>query len=209
MGAADFMSGQLFIVAAPSGAGKTSLVKALTGAMSGIQVSVSYCTRAMRSGEQEGVDYHFVDQATFQNMVEAEEFLEYAHVFDRSYGTSRAKVVELLSQGIDVILEIDWQGARQVRELVDGVVSIFVLPPSRDALQERLQGRGQDSDEIIARRMKDAVSEMLHYDEFDYVIINNDFDEALQELSSVVVASRVACVSAKKKHAKLINDLLV
>lgn len=202
------MSGQLFIVAAPSGAGKTSLVKALIDAMADICVSVSYCTRAMRPGEQDGVDYHFVDQATFQIMAEGGEFLEYAHVFDRSYGTSRAKVVELLKQDIDVILEIDWQGARQVRQLVDEVVSVFILPPSKAALEERLKGRGQDSEEVIERRMQDAVSEMQHYDEFDYVIINNDFDEALQELKAVIVASRAACASTKKKHAKLINDLL-
>lgn len=203
------MSGKLFVVAAPSGAGKTSLVKELTRSMADIQVSVSYCTRAKRPGEQDGVDYHFVDQATFQVMVEAGEFLEYAHVFDRSYGTSRAKVVELLKQGVDVILEIDWQGARQVRQLVDGVISIFILPPSKTALEERLKGRGQDSEEIIARRMKDAVNEMVHYDEFDYVVVNNDFEEALQELRSIVVASRVTCLSTQKKHAKLINDLLV
>jgi len=202
------MSGQLFVVAAPSGAGKTSLVKALIASMGNIQVSVSYCTRAMRPGEQDGEDYHFVDQGSFKEMVEAGEFLEHAHVFDRSYGTGRAKVLEQLMQGIDVILEIDWQGARQVRDLMDGVISVFVLPPSKEALEERLRGRGQDSDEIIQRRLRDAEADMAHYDEFAYVIVNNDFDVALQELRSVVMAARVARSVMQEKHAKLLGELL-
>lgn len=202
------MSGQLFIVAAPSGAGKTSLVKAVVQSMPDIQVSVSYCTRAMRPGEQNGVDYFFVDQATFQRMVEAGEFLEHAHVFDRSYGTSRAKVLELLNRDIDVILEIDWQGARQVRALMPDALGIFILPPSKAALEARLRGRGQDGEETIARRMQAAVSEMVHYDEFDYVIVNEDFDLALQELRSAIVAARLRRSTVQKRYARLINELL-
>ncbi len=202
------MSGQLFVVAAPSGAGKTSLVKALIASMDDIQVSVSYCTRAMRPGERDGVDYHFIDQATFKAMADAGEFLEHAHVFDRSYATGRAKVLEQLVQGVDVILEIDWQGARQVRALMDNVINIFVLPPSKEALEERLRARGQDSDEVIRRRMNDAVNEMTHYDEFDYVIVNSDFNKALHELRSIVIAARLTCPVVKEKHAKLLDELL-
>ena len=202
------MSGRLFVVAAPSGAGKTSLVKALLDELDDIQVSVSYCTRAMRPGEQDGVDYHFIDQDTFDAMVKADEFLEYAQVFGRSYGTGRAKVLQQLNQGVDIILEIDWQGARQIRSLVDDVVSVFILPPSRSTLEERLRGRGQDSEEVIARRMQEAVSEMTHYDEFDYVLINNDFNQALQELKCVVVAARHGCKAMKAKHLDLISELL-
>lgn len=199
-------NGTLFIVAAPSGAGKTSLVRALLHKLSGIRVSVSYTTRAPRPREQDGVDYHFVSPDDFRAMVADDAFLEHATVFDRSYGTGRLWVEEQLKAGTDVILEIDWQGARQVRSAFAGTVGVFILPPSRDELERRLRARGQDGDEVIARRMRDAVSEMSHYDEFDYLIVNNDFDEALAELAAVVMAQRLR--KDKRDIGVLIGDLL-
>ncbi|MGD8742517.1 MAG: guanylate kinase [Granulosicoccaceae bacterium] len=184
------MSATLYIVAAPSGAGKTSLVKALLEVDPHVVVSVSHTTRAMRPGEQDGVDYNFVDVAQFEALVAEHRFLEYAKVFDNYYGTSRDWVETTLAAGKDVILEIDWQGARIVRQAFAEAVGIFILPPSRLALEERLRGRGQDSDEIIARRMQDAKGEISHYDEFDYVVINDIFDEALLDLRAIVTARR-------------------
>ena len=183
-------SGQLYIFSAPSGAGKTSLVEALLKSTSGIAVSVSHTTRAMRPGEKDGVHYHFIDTAEFEKMVEAGAFLEDAKVFDNYYGTSQQAVEAQLRKGQDVILEIDWQGAQQVRKLMPYAISVFILPPSRDALEQRLNARGQDSAEIIARRMRDATSDMAHYVEFDYLIINDDFDEAVEQLRSIVLAQR-------------------
>lgn len=199
-------NGTLFIVAAPSGAGKTSLVKALLQRMEDIRVSVSYTTRAPRPREQDGIDYHFVSPDRFGAMVAEGAFLEHATVFDRSYGTGRDWVMRQLAAGTDVILEIDWQGARQVRTAFPGNVGVFILPPSRDELERRLRARGQDGDDIIQRRMRDAQSEMSHYDEFDYVIINEDFDRALSELMAVVVAQRLR--REKRDITTLINDLL-
>jgi guanylate kinase len=184
------MSATLYIVAAPSGAGKTSLVKALLEVDPHVVVSVSHTTRAMRPGEQDGVDYNFVDVAQFEALVAEHRFLEYAKVFDNYYGTSRDWVETTLAAGKDVILEIDWQGARIVRQAFAEAVGIFILPPSRQALEERLRGRGQDSDEIIARRMQDAKGEISHYDEFDYVVINDVFDDALFDLRAIVAARR-------------------
>lgn len=204
----DSADGILYIVSAPSGAGKTSLVKALLQSTGWLQVSVSHTTRKMRPGEVDGKDYHFVDVETFQSMVRDSAFLEHAQVFDNFYGTSRAAALDLLRQGIDVILEIDWQGARQVRGLIPGAVSIFVLPPSREALEQRLRGRGQDGEEIIARRMRDAVSEMSHYGEFDYLVINDDFDTALTELRSIVTANRLRGPRQQAVHAELLRGLL-
>lgn len=203
------MHGKLFIIAAPSGAGKTSLVKALLQSLENIEVSVSYCTRAMRPGEQEGVDYHFVSPETFESMAAQGAFLEHARVFDRCYGTSRDWVVERLKQGVDIILEIDWQGARQVREAFDRVVSIFILPPSRETLAERLQARGQDDADTIERRMRDAITEMSHYGEFDYLVVNEDFSVALQEVGSIIRASRLTTETASIRHQTLIRKLLV
>lgn len=202
------MSATLYIVAAPSGAGKTSLVKALVERDSQIMVSVSNTTRAPREGEVDGKDYNFTGVDEFKQMVEAGLFLEHAQVFDNFYGTSREWVEQRLAEGIDVILEIDWQGARQVREAFDGAVGIFILPPSRQALEQRLRGRGQDSDEIIARRMQDAISEISHYDEFDYLIINDDFDTALDELACVILARRQRMEVQKSAHKAMIEDLL-
>lgn len=181
----------LYIVSAPSGAGKTSLLKALVATDQGIQVSVSHTTRVMRAGEENGVDYHFVDQQTFSAMVERGAFLEHAQVFDNFYGTSEAAIREQMEQGLDVVLEIDWQGAQQVRRRFEDAVSIFILPPTPEALRQRLNGRGQDSDEVIERRMRDARNEMSHYAEYDYLIVNDLFDQALEQLRAVVTAERL------------------
>lgn len=204
--------GNLYIVSAPSGGGKTSLTRALLPklAESGIPaaISVSYTTRAPRPGEQEGVHYHFVDDATFRRMAEAGEFLEHAQVFDRRYGTGRARTEELLAAGTDMILDIDWQGARQVKSLVPRAVGIFILPPSREELERRLRGRGQDSDEVIARRMAQAREEMEHYLEYDYLLINEDFDRALAELTAVFRAGRVQRPGQAVRYKSLIQKLL-
>jgi guanylate kinase len=202
------MSGTLYIFSAPSGAGKTSLVKALLEQTSSIEVSVSHTTRSPRPGEENGRHYHFTDAASFEKMVEDSAFLEHARVFDNYYGTARASVDAPLQQGQDVILEIDWQGAEQIRHLYPEAVSVFILPPSKSALRERLQGRGQDPEEIIERRMRDAVSEMSHYAEFDYLIINDDFDVALQELRSIVIAQRLRLVRQATQQRALLQDLL-
>jgi len=183
-------SGQLYIFSAPSGAGKTSLVEALLESTDGIGVSVSHTTRDMRSGEEDGVHYHFIDKLEFEKMVDTGTFLEHAKVFDNYYGTSQKALEDRLSQGEDVILEIDWQGAQQVRKLMPYAISVFILPPSRKALEQRLNSRGQDSADVIARRMQDATSDMAHYVEFDYVIINNEFEVATQQLRAIVLAQR-------------------
>ena len=167
--------GKLFVISAPSGAGKTSLVKALIESTSNVVVSISHTTREMRPGEVDGEDYLFTQYDKFLHMVKNDEFLEYAKVFDHFYGTSQASVEQLLDEGQNVILEIDWQGAEQVRARMPGTQSIFILPPSKAELEARLQGRGQDSQEVINRRMLDAESEMSHYDEFDFIVLNDDF----------------------------------
>ncbi len=200
--------GILYIISAPSGAGKTSLVKQLTANTSQIIVCVSHTTRAMRDGEKDAVDYHFVKQNVFLQMVGDGDFLEHAKVFDNYYGTSQQHVEQQLQQGYDVILEIDWQGARQVCKQFADAKSVFILPPSADALKERLQNRGQDNEEIITRRMKDAVSEMSHYAEFDYIIVNDDFDVALQELSSIFKANQLTQLQQAQKLEKLLTELL-
>ncbi|HKJ71501.1 MAG TPA: guanylate kinase [Gammaproteobacteria bacterium] len=183
-------TGLLLILSAPSGAGKTSLYRALLERTDGVVASVSHTTRPPRPGESDGVDYHFVAPDEFERLVEEGAFLEHARVFDRSYGTSRAAVERERAAGNDVVLEIDWQGARQIRERVADAVSVFILPPSREALRERLVGRGQDDAEVIERRMRDAEAEISHYGEYDYVIINDDFEEALASLAGVVRAER-------------------
>jgi guanylate kinase len=178
--------GSLFVIAAPSGAGKTSLIAALLEKTNTIQLSISHTTRAARPGEQDGVHYHFTAIDKFQEMIKNNDFLEYAQVFDNFYGTSRHSLEEQLATGNDVILEIDWQGARQVKKVISDSVGIFIMPPSKQALKDRLTGRATDSDEVIARRMSDAVSEMSHYHEFDYLLINDDFEQALSELQVVI-----------------------
>lgn len=200
--------GTLFIIAAPSGAGKSSLVRALLDSTDNINVSVSHTTRAPRPGEEDGVDYHFVDVETFNDMIGQDAFLEHAQVFDHFYGTAEASVREKLESGSDEILEIDWQGARQVRLRMSGTVSIYILPPSKAALRERLTGRGQDDETTINRRMHDAVSEMSHYHEFDYVVVNDDFDEALADIKTIIISQRLHVRHQQHHLEGLIKELL-
>ncbi len=182
--------GNLFVVSAPSGAGKSSLLKALRELQPELQVAVSHTTRPPRPGDQDGVHYHFVDKDTFSSMVESGAFIEHAQVFDKFYGTSEQAVREPLGAGHDLILEIDWQGARQVRQRFPEAYGIFILPPSVEALRERLSGRGQDSEEVIERRMRDAESEISHYPEYDYLLVNDDFDEAVDGLRAIMLSQR-------------------
>ncbi len=200
--------GTLYIISAPSGAGKTSLVKALLDNSEQIRVSVSHTTRAMRPGEVDGVNYHFVDHDTFRQMREQEAFLEHAEVFGNCYGTSRRWVEQTLQQGFDLILEIDWQGAQQVRRLMPDAQSIFILPPSQEALRQRLNNRGQDSEEIIEARMREAVSEMSHYHEYDYVVINDQFRHALEDLKAIFRARQLHQPAQRRRHAELLERLL-
>lgn len=200
--------GCLYIVSAPSGAGKTSLVDALVRGLDGVQVSVSHTTRPPRAGEQEGVNYHFVSTEQFQRMLGEGEFLESAEVFGNRYGTSQRWVEQTLAAGTDVILEIDWQGGNQVRKLMPGATTIFILPPSRAALEERLNRRGQDDAAVIAGRMAQAVAEMSHYGEADFLIINDHFDTALAELRAILVAQRTRLSRQQQRHQALLADLL-
>lgn len=181
-------SGLLFIVSAPSGAGKTSLNSALTQSDPNTQVSVSHTTRPQREGEVDGINYHFTNIETFQKMVKNDEFVEYAEVFGNFYGTSKTSLEEILQQGKNVILEIDWQGAAQVRQVLPEAISIFILPPSYQALETRLIGRADESDEVIKKRMQDALNQIIQYKEYDYVIINDDFQQALEDLRSIIRA---------------------
>jgi guanylate kinase len=189
----------VFVVSAPSGAGKTSLVRALLDAVPQIAVAISHSTRPMRSGEREGVDYYFVQPEVFERMVSAAAFLEHARVFDYSYGTSRLAVERECAQGKDVILEIDWQGARQIRQRLPQCVSVFILPPSLEALRDRLIRRGEDDAAVIERRMRDAANEISYYAEYDYLIVNDDFGKALGDLHAIVRARRLRC--SVQKHA--------
>lgn len=198
---------QMFIVSAPSGAGKTSLVRRIIAELKDLTVAVSHTTRPQRPVEQDGHDYHFVSRETFESMVDEDQFLEYAEVFGNYYGTSMGAVNDSLHEGKDVILEIDWQGAAQVRQKLSDVVSIFILPPSRATLIERLQGRGQDTDAVIDARTSEAVLEMQQYHQADYLIINDDFDEALSELKAVVLSHRVQKSRQTLRHAGLITSL--
>lgn len=200
--------GTLYIISAPSGAGKTSLVRELVTSTKDVAVSVSHTTRAMRPGEVDGQDYYFVDQETFLSMAGHSAFLEHARVFDNYYGTSQQHVERLLLNGQDVILEIDWQGARQVRRLIEDSQSIFIVPPSLEALRQRLRGRGQDDENIINRRMQDAVNEMSHYAEFDFLVVNDDFDQALYELKSIIQANRLRQLHQERTLEHLLIDLL-
>jgi guanylate kinase len=201
-------SGTLYILSAPSGAGKTSLVKALIDSMPGVRVSVSHTTRAMRPGEVDGVNYHFTSREQFQEMLGRGDFLEHAEVFDNFYGTSQRWLEQTLAEGHDLILEIDWQGAQQVRRLMPQAKSIFILPPTQEALRQRLTNRGQDNDEIIERRMRDAVSEMSHYIEYDYVVINDDFGTALDDLKAIFRAQRLQLEPQQQRYLPLLNALL-
>jgi len=200
--------GTLYTIAAPSGAGKTSLVKALTESKTFVKVSVSHTTRAARPGEVDGLNYHFVAPEHFQQMLDNGLFIEHAEVFGNFYGTSKQWVEDHLAQGLDIILEIDWQGAQQVKRVMPNTRSIFILPPSREALLERLTSRGQDDDEIISRRMAEATSEMSHYAEADYLVINECFDTALKDLRAIIRSQRLNCAAQNLRQAALISDLL-
>ncbi len=178
--------GNLFVIAAPSGAGKTSLVKALLARKPDLHVSISHTTRKRRPTEEHGREYYFVPVADFQRLVDREEFLEHARVFDNFYGTARQPVEQQLADGYNVVLEIDWQGAQQVRRAMPDCRSVFILPPSRGALEERLRNRATDSEEVIARRLRDAVTDMSHWKEFDYVVVNDDFERAVTDLVRIV-----------------------
>lgn len=202
------MLGNLYIISAPSGAGKTSLVGKLLDRDLLVRVSISTTTRSIRPGEEHGVNYFFVSEAEFKTQVSSGEFLEYAQVFDNFYGTTKASVDQQLAAGQDVILEIDWQGAQQVRKLYPDAYSIFIMPPSIEELDRRLNGRGTDSADIIARRMQDAVSEMMHYPEFDYVVINDDFDAALHQLHAIFVANRLKLDQQQARHGVLFDTLI-
>lgn len=202
--------GTLYIVSAPSGAGKSSLISAMleknpTYAM---KVSVSHTTRGMRPGEEDGVHYHFVEKSEFESLIEQGAFLEYAEVFGNYYGTSRLWIEETLEKGIDVFLDIDWQGARQIREQMPQAKSVFILPPSNSELERRLNVRGQDSDEVIAKRMSEAKSEMSHYNEYDYVIVNDDFDGALVDFKAILRAERLKQDKQAVKYKGMLDALL-
>jgi guanylate kinase len=194
------MNGNLYIVAAPSGAGKTSLVGALLKSDAGIALSVSYTTRAPRPGEVDHREYHFTTKPEFLAMIERGEFLEHAEVHGNYYGTSAPWIREQIAAGRDLLLEIDWQGAAQVRRQIEGAIGIFILPPSVEELERRLRNRGQDSEEVIQRRLAAARDEMRHAGEFDYVIINKDFDEALADLAAIVRASRLVLARQRQRH---------
>ena len=204
--------GNLYIVSAPSGGGKTSLTRALIPRLArhGVtaSISVSYTTRAARPGEEQGVHYHFVDEALFLQMVAADAFLEHAHVFGRRYGTGRHRTETLLAAGEDVILDIDWQGARQVKAAIPESVGIFILPPSVAELERRLLGRSQDSPEVIAARMEEAHQELAHHGEYDFLVVNEQFDQALEELAAICLAPRLQRGPQEQRHEALIQGLL-
>jgi len=201
-------TGVLFVVSAPSGAGKTSLLRALIPTDARLRLSVSHTTRGARPGEQDGTHYHFVDRARFEAMVAAGEFLEHARVFDNLYGTAERSVRDVLGANFDVVLEIDWQGARQVRARFPEAVSVFIVPPSVEALRQRLSGRGQDSAEIIDRRMRDARSELSHFGEYDYLVVNDDFDEALADLRAIVGAERLRLARQQARLGAALEAML-
>lgn len=203
--------GNLFILSAPSGAGKSSLIKALLKQHSTreMQVSVSHTTRNIRPGEENGQHYHFVSKVEFEKLIEKKAFYEHAEVFGNYYGTSEAAIDEQLAKGIDVLLDIDWQGAQQVRMKKPSVTTIFICPPSKGELEKRLQGRGQDSQEVIDERMAQAQSECSHYQEFDYIIVNDDFDQALVDLTTIVNNQRLKRSQQVIAHQALFDDLLL
>ena len=198
----------LFIIAAPSGCGKTSLVKALIEKVNNLCVSVSHTTRAARLGEEHGKNYFFVSKEDFNEISNSNGFIESAQVFDNYYGSAKQTVKDLLKQGQDVILEIDWQGAQQVKQSFIDAIGIFILPPSISALEDRLTDRGQDDQSIIDRRMKDAVSEMQHFDEFDYLVINDDFNIALNDLTHIIYTQRLSLAQQTQQQQDLLKQLI-
>ena len=201
-------TGQLFIVAAPSGGGKTSLVNQLILSMSNIELSISHTTRPARPKEQSGKDYFFVDHQVFESMAAQHVFLEHAKVFDNYYGTSKQQIEDRLENGTDIILDIDWQGAQQIRMIIPEAVSIFLLPPSLQTLRERLQNRQQDNQEVIEKRMQQAHAELKHFAEFDYLIVNKEFDLALHQLQAIVMAERLKKNIQIQRERKLLSFLL-
>jgi guanylate kinase len=202
------MTGIPIVISAPSGAGKTSLVAALIKDSENLKVSVSHTTRPMRPGEVDGVNYHFVSQDEFQEKIKADDFIEHAKVFNNYYGTSKSKLNEELEKGNDVILEIDWQGAEQVRNLFSEAISIFIFPPSLEILEQRLLQRGQDDAAIIKTRMDEARNEISHYQEFDYLVINDDFEQALLELKAIIIAERKKRQRMQKSHKEIIGRMI-
>ncbi len=202
--------GNLYIVSAPSGAGKSSLINALLADLprSEVQLSISHTTRNPRPGEEHGIHYYFTHHDEFKDLIAKDHFLEWAEVFGNYYGTSLPMIEKNLAQGIDIFLDIDWQGAKQIKQKLPNVKTIFILPPSKVELEKRLIGRGQDSEEVIAKRMTQAISEMSHYNEFDYVIINNDFKTALIELKSILIAERLKQGLQAVRYQSLISNLL-
>ncbi|MFS1563238.1 MAG: guanylate kinase [Candidatus Arsenophonus phytopathogenicus] len=204
------IQGTLYIVSAPSGAGKSSLIQALLKAqpLYDTQVSISHTTRAIRPGEKNGEHYYFITESKFQQMIEHNDFLEYACVFGNYYGTSRAVIEEIINNGVDVFLDIDWQGAQQIRQKMPSARTIFILPPSKNELLRRLRGRGQDSEETINQRMAQAVAEIKHYNEYDYIIVNDDFNAALGDLQSIIRSKRLRLERQIQRHNTLINKLL-
>jgi guanylate kinase len=203
----EYGPGHLLVISAPSGGGKTSLVRALLQATRDLCVSVSHTTRTQRAGETDGADYYFINHSRFEQMVNDDDFLEHAKVFDHRYGTARSAITAHLSAGTDVILEIDWQGARSIRGAVRDTISIFILPPSVAELERRLRGRG-DSAANVQRRMRDAVSEMSHYHEYDYLVINDDFDNALTALSAIITAARHRRPVQQARNTALLSELV-
>jgi len=204
----DNYSGNLYIVAAPSGGGKTSLVRHLVATINDIEISVSHTTREIRPGERDGMDYYFVNEEKFMGMVNESAFIEHARVFNNFYGTSEAQINERLEQGIDVALDIDWQGAEQIKRIFPNAVSIFIIPPSIEELEKRLMNRRQDKDEVISDRMIKAQDELSHYPEFDYLIVNDNFEHAAVELRAIVIANRLKMERQINKQTKLLSFLL-
>ena len=205
--------GNLFILAEPSGAGKSSLIKALmekyaSNSNNAMEVSVSHTTRKPRPGEVDGQHYHYVSREQFEALIEQGVFFEWAEVFGNYYGTSRVTIEQTLHRGIDVFLDIDWQGARQVQKLMPDTCGIFILPPSIEVLEQRLTNRGQDSDEVIAGRMKEAVAEMSHFSEFSHVIVNDDFATALNDLEAIVISQRLRTMKQQMRYQPLLDELL-
>ncbi len=200
-------TGNLYVIAAPSGTGKTSLVKALTDNIENLSVSISHTTRPMRPNEQDGVNYFFTSKDQFMQMVANDEFLEHANVFDHCYGTSKRWVADMQHQGVDVILEIDWQGHQQIKKLFPDSISIFILPPSLEDLRSRLENRNQDKPDVIAKRLSDARETVSHVDEFDYLVINDNFERAASDLTTIIEAGRLLEKAQRRKYAGLIANL--
>lgn len=202
------ITGTLYIISAPSGGGKTSLVNALLQSIPNIEVSISHTTRPKRPGEQDGINYNFVDETTFIDLIDKHAFLEYAKVFGNYYGTSKTWVEKKLNAGVDIILEIDWQGAQQIRKLLPESVGVFILPPSWEILKARLHERAQDDEAVIARRLTEARNEISHYHEYDYLVVNDDFASALADLSAIIQARRLRLEVQQKNYKALLKNLL-